>query len=71
VKRDLLLIDITKDIKAQRVKSLKALAARIGSSERFVRYSLKPVLILLGFLSEAQWNACLQGKRSTRKPSDP
>lgn len=63
MKRDLLLIDLTKEIKAHRFKTLKALAARIGKSARFVGYDLKLVLIALQLITWQQWADCFPGRR--------
>lgn len=58
---------VAKEIKAKRFKTVRAIASRLNRSDWFVRYRLKPALILLQAITSAGWRSCVSGRHPKPK----
>ncbi len=67
MKGHILLKDIAHAIKARRFKTPKAVAQRLGTTERFVRCKLRPVLAYLQLIEWNLWAQCFPGLPSTQR----
>ncbi len=66
MKGHILLKDIAHAIKARRFKTPKAVAQRLGTTERFVRCKLRMVLAYLQLIEWNLWSQCFPGPPSRK-----